>query len=88
MAPNFHLHGNNDDDRADTISEQWHLDGQEQEPLISLRDARKKLQHVGKSIDELKKVTPTAELWKQVHRKWRLIKCQNLSCLLFQKMMI
>ena len=27
-------------------------------------------------------------LWKQVHRKWRLIKCQNLSCLLFQKMMI
>ena len=26
-------------------------------------------------------------LWKQVHRKWRLIKCQNLSCLLFQKMM-
>ena len=24
-------------------------------------------------------------LWKQVHRKWRLIKCQNLSCLLFQK---
>ena len=27
-------------------------------------------------------------LWTQVHRKWRLIKCQNLSCLLFQKMMI
>ena len=27
-------------------------------------------------------------LWKQIHRKWRLIKCQNLSCLLFQKMMI
>ena len=27
-------------------------------------------------------------LWKQVHRKLRLIKCQNLSCLLLQKMMI
>ena len=51
------------------------MDGQEQEALISLRDARKKLQHAtksrryypkgggrarstGKSIDELKKVTP------------------------------
>ena len=82
-APNFHLHGNSDDDQDDTISEsesncseQWYeLDGQEQEALISLRDARKKLQHAtksrrfspkgggrarstGKSIDELKKVTP------------------------------
>ena len=55
---------------------QWYeLDGQEQEALISLRDARKELQHAtksrifypkgggharstGKSIDELKKVTP------------------------------
>ena len=27
-------------------------------------------------------------LWKQIHRKWRLTKCQKLSCLLFQKMMI
>ena len=42
---------------ADTISEsesncseQWYeLDGQEQEALISLRDARKKLQHATKS---------------------------------------
>ena len=51
------------------------MEGQEQEALISLRDARKKLQHAtksrrlypkgggrakstGKSIDELKKVTP------------------------------
>ena len=82
-APNFHLHGNSDDDQADTTSEsesncseQWYeLDGQEQEALISLRDAQKKLQHArksiifypksggrarstGKSIDELKKVTP------------------------------
>ena len=82
-APIFHLLGNSDDDQADTISEsesncseQWcELDGQEQEALISLRDARKKLQHAtksrrfypkdggrarstGKSIDELKKVTP------------------------------
>ena len=82
-APNFHLHGKSDDDQADTISEsesncsqQWYeLDGQEQEALISLRDARKELQHAtksrrfypkgggrarstGKSIDELKKVTP------------------------------
>ena len=57
-------------------SEQWYeLDGQEQEALISLRDAGKKRQHAtksrrfyskgggrarstGKSIDELKKVTP------------------------------
>ena len=69
--------------KADRISEsesscsqQWYeLDGQEQEALISLRDARKKLKHAiksrrfypkgggrarstGKSIDELKKVTP------------------------------
>ena len=43
-AQNFHLHGNSDDDQADTISEsesicseQWYeLDGQEQEALISL----------------------------------------------------
>ena len=56
-APNFHLHGNSDDDQADTISEsesncseQWYeLDGQEQDALISLRDARKKLQHATKS---------------------------------------
>ena len=56
-APNFHLHGNSDDDQADTnsesesnCSEQWYeLDGQEQEALISLRDARKKLQHATKS---------------------------------------
>ena len=56
-APNFHLHGNSDDDQADTISEsesncseQWYeLDDQEHEALISLRDARKKLQHATKS---------------------------------------
>ena len=56
-APNFHLHGNSDDDQADTTSEsasncseQWYeLDGQEQEALISLRDARKKLQHATES---------------------------------------
>ena len=56
-APNFHLLENSDDDQADTISEsesncseQWYeLDGQEQEALISLRDARKKLQHATKS---------------------------------------
>ena len=56
-APNFHLHGNSDDDQADTTSEsesncseQWYeLDGQEQEALISLRDARKKLQHATRS---------------------------------------
>ena len=47
-APNFHLHGNSDDDQTDTISEsesncseQWYeLDGE---------DARKKLQHATKS---------------------------------------
>ena len=56
-APNLHLHGNSDDDQADMISEsesncseQWYeLDGQEQEALISLRDAPKKLQRATKS---------------------------------------
>ena len=51
------MHGNSDDDQADTssesesnCSEQWYeLDDQEQEALISLRDARKKLQHATKS---------------------------------------
>ena len=82
-AANFHLDGDSDDDQEERISEsesncseQWYeLDGQEQEALISLRDARKNLQHAtksirfypkgggrarstGKSIDELKKVTP------------------------------
>ena len=49
-APNFHLHGDSDDDQdrisesESNCSEQWYeLDGQEQEALISLRDARKKL---------------------------------------------
>ena len=82
-ATNFHLDGDNDDNQEDRISEsesncseQWYeLDGQEQEALTSLKDARKKLQHAtksrrffpkgggrarstGKTIDELKKVTP------------------------------
>ena len=82
-APIFHLDGDSDDDQEDRISEsasncseQWYdLDAQKQEALISLRDARKKLQHAtksrsfypkgggharstGKSIEELKKVTP------------------------------
>ena len=81
-APNFLLH-DSDDDQDDMISEsesncseQWYdLDDQEQEALISLRDARKNLHRAtksrrfypkgggrarstGKSIDELKKVTP------------------------------
>ena len=50
-AAKFHLDGDNDDDHEERISEsesncseQWYeLDGQEQEALISLRDARKKL---------------------------------------------
>ena len=56
-VPNFHLDGDSDDDQEDRISEsesncseQWYeLDGQEQEALISLRDARKKLQHATRS---------------------------------------
>ena len=55
-APNFHLAGESDDDQVDRISESelncsesWYdLDAQEQEALISLRDARKKLQHATK----------------------------------------
>ena len=67
-APSFHLDGDSDDDQEDTISEsesncseQWYeLDGQEQEALISLRDAigGGRAKSTGKSIDELKKVTP------------------------------
>ena len=34
----------------------YELDGQEQEALISLRDARKKLQHATKSKDSTQKV--------------------------------
>ena len=55
-APNFHLDGDSDDDEDWTsesesnCSEQWYeLDDHEQEALISLRDARKKLQHATKS---------------------------------------
>ena len=56
-APNFHLDGDSDDDQEDRMSEseshcseQWYeLDGLEQEALISLRDARKKLQRATKS---------------------------------------
>ena len=56
-APNFHLDGESDDDQEDWISESesncsesWYdLDAQEPEALISLRDARKKLQHATKS---------------------------------------
>ena len=56
-APNCRLDGESDDDQDDRISEsesncseQWYeLDGQEQEALTSLRDARKKLQHATKS---------------------------------------
>ena len=56
-APNFHLDGDSDGDQEDEISEsesncseQWYeLDGQEQEALISLRDARKKFQHATRS---------------------------------------
>ena len=63
---------NSDDDQADTTSEsesncseQWYeLDGQEQEALISLRDARKKLQHATKSRRFYPKVGPCKE-----HRK-------------------
>ena len=62
-APNFHLHGNSDD-QADTISESesnsseqsYELDGQEQEALISLRDARRKLQHATNRDNSTQKV--------------------------------
>ena len=76
-APNFHLHGNSDDDQDDTISEsesncseQWYeLDGQEQEALISLRDARKKLQHATK-IETIppKRWRPCKE-HRKIHRR-------------------
>ena len=79
-APNFHLDEDSDDDEdrmsESECSESWYdLDADEQEALISLRDARKKVQHAtksrrfypksgdrvrktGKSVDELKKLTP------------------------------
>ena len=67
-APNFYLDGEEWISESESnCSEQWYdLDCQEQEGLISLRHARKKLQHAtkskggsrarstGKSIDELK----------------------------------
>ena len=56
-APNVHPDGDSDDDQEDRISEsesncseqRYELDGHEQEALISLRDARKELQHATKS---------------------------------------
>ena len=75
-APNFHLHGDSDDDQEDRISEsesncseQWYeLDGQEQEALISLRDARKKLQHATKSKILPKRWRPCKE-HRKIHRR-------------------
>ena len=76
LRPNFHLHGNSDDDQADTTSEsesncseQWYeLDGQEQEALISLRDARKKLQHATKSRRFYPKGGGRARSTGKIHR--------------------
>ena len=76
-APNFHLHGNSDDDQADTISEsesncseQWcELDGQEQEALISLSDARNKLQHATKIETILPKRWRPCKEHRKIHRR-------------------
>ena len=76
-APHFHLHGNSDDDQADTIpesesncSEQWYeLDGQEQEALISLRDARRKLQHATKSRRFYPKRWRPCKEHRKIHRR-------------------
>ena len=75
-APNFHLHGNSEDDQADKISEsesnyseQWYeLDGQEQEALISLRDAPKKLQHATKSRRFYPKRWRPCKEHRKIHR--------------------
>ena len=75
-APNFHLDGNSDDDQEDRISEsepncseQWYeLDGQEQEALISLRDARKKLQHATKVKKTLPKRWRPCQEHRKIHR--------------------
>ena len=53
-VPNFHLDGDSDEDEdrmsESECSESWYdLDADEQEALISLSDARKKLQHAKKS---------------------------------------
>ena len=62
-APNFHLDGDSDDDEdrisESECSESWYdLDADEQEALISLRDARKKLQHATKSIRQKEVAVP------------------------------
>ena len=76
-APNFRLHGNSDDDQADMISEsesncseQWYeLDGQEQEALMSLRDARKKLHHATKSRRFYAKRWRPCKEHRKIHRR-------------------
>ena len=68
-APNFHLHGNSDDDQADTISEsesncseQWYeLGGQEQDTLISLREFS--------TCDKIATILPKRWRTCQEHRK-------------------
>ena len=75
-VPNFHLDGDSDDDQEDKISEsasncseQWYeLDGQEQEALLSLRDARKKLQQATKSRRLYPKRWRPCQEHRKIHR--------------------
>ena len=71
-APNCHLDGDSDDDQEDRISESEsncseQLDGQEQEALSSLRDARKKTS----TCYEVEEILP--KRWRpcREHRKIR-----------------
>ena len=73
-APNFHLDGDSDDDEdsmsESECSEQWYeLDGQEQEALISLRHARKKLQHATKYKKILPKRWWPCKEHRKIHRR-------------------
>ena len=74
-APNFHLDGDSDDvedwvsESESNCSEQlYELDGQEQEALISLRDARRKLQHATKSRRFYPKGGGRAKSTRKPHR--------------------
>ena len=75
-APNFHLYGHSDVDQDDRISEsesncseQWYeLDGQEQEAVISLKDARKNLQHATKSRRFYPKRWRPCQEHRKIHR--------------------
>ena len=86
-APNFHLDGDSDDgeDRMSEseCSESWYdLDADEQEALISLREARKKLQHATKSRRFYPKVGGrTSSTGKSIDDKNKVTTCNRCGAI-------